>query len=236
MINYKKHRGHYLIPAALFIFALFINTVGIDTALANSSFGSFFKFSNYKNFHFNSFKNYFDSWRRSDNDRKDKDKKERHKSHDDKLDCGFDRSALFNVENMLPGDVEEKNISITNNSNSAVYPILKGFKTGPDGELEPLFETVLDFTILENDTSIYSNKLQGFFSDSGNFGQVSLSQLDPDETKDFVLKVEFPENSGNEYQLKKVVFKLECDHRVVATPTPSPKPTPTPKKHNKDRR
>lgn len=228
-IFYQKHRKLVLVPLALLVFAIFWNSVGINSALAHGSFGSLFNFNRFRNFHFSDFQKYFR--RDNDNHNRRDDKKEHHKSKDGKLDCGFDGGSIFNVTNMMPGDSEERQLTIMNTANTTVTPILQGTRTGPSGETEPLFESVLDFSISGNATVIYSNKLQVFFADSTIVNNIALTPIAPNQAKDFELKVKFPDSAGNDFQLKEVIFKLKCDKRVVISPTPSPKPTPTRKPH-----
>lgn len=114
---------------------------------------------------------------------------------------------VFTITNMLPGDIESREIKVTNDGTSPHLVMIRGERTGPPGELDPKLETILDLVISEGSTVLYANKLSNFFEDSSPDG-VELSTVDPGQSKTYNFEVTFPESSGNEFQEKSVIFDL----------------------------
>ncbi len=115
---------------------------------------------------------------------------------------------VFVVENMLPGDSEDRDIIITNNGTNPHLIMVRGVKTEESGN----FSTILDFVISENGIDLYggtagTKTLANFFADSIPNG-VNLNTVNPGQTKTYNFKAFFPDNSGNEFQNKRVVFDL----------------------------
>ena len=120
---------------------------------------------------------------------------------------------VFVVQNMLPGDEEEREITVRNIGTSPVPAIMHSEKTNegipnwpttPDGNE---FSLVLEIEIYENSTLFYGpTSLEQFFIDSGS--GMNLGTLSPSEERTFSVKVKFPAPSGNEYQRAFVVFDL----------------------------
>ncbi len=121
-------------------------------------------------------------------------------------------NPIFTVENMLPGDIEQREIKVKNISSSSIPVVLYSLK-----KLEEIpnwegttsgneFSQVLELEITENSSIIYSKTLKEFFEDSKD--GLNLGNLDPTQEKTFNIKASFSTTAGNEYQRAKVVFDL----------------------------
>lgn len=121
-----------------------------------------------------------------------------------------DGDPIFVVSNMLPGDVEEREVEVINNDTVARNIIVKGVKTA-----ETLnFSTILDFVILEGATPIYGTgsgtgpkTLAQFFTESDPDG-IELSQVAASGSNNYTFRATFPSSAGNEWQGASVVFDL----------------------------
>lgn len=212
---YNDHKKYILIPLLFIVGIVFWNKVEVGSALAKRSTIGFLhiperitKFIDKIAHHKNS-NNYFESSK----DHKDKD-------HDDRingLSCNFTSGAIFDVTNMLPGDSEMKQVVVTNNNTFAVHAILKGTRTGPNGQEDSLLESTLDINISNGPSMVYSNKLLGFFNDSSIYGNIDLGELGPSSSNIFEIKVDFPSSAGDQYQGKSVVFDLTCERTLVSS-------------------
>ncbi len=121
---------------------------------------------------------------------------------------------IFVVTNLLPGDMENRDVDVTNSGTVARFVAVKGVKTGGVGP-SPLLETVLDIVINDGTADVYGGTsptgpktLEEFFEDSGDPDGVKLGIVDPSETVSYNFKVSFPDGSGNEFQAKSVIFDL----------------------------
>lgn len=115
---------------------------------------------------------------------------------------------IFVVENMLPGDTEERSIDVTNTGTVPRFVSVKGVKTDEIGDLS----TVLDIVISESGIDLYgggtgSKTVANFFDDSNPDG-LQLNIVNPGKTKTYKFKVTFQDSAGNEFQKTKVVFDL----------------------------
>ncbi len=139
------------------------------------------------------------------------------------LDVGFGDppvgtlDPVFTVQNMLPGDNEDRDIIVRNTGSSTIPVILYSQKTEeeipnwpntPDGNE---FSKILEVTLNDGTSDIYggtagTKTLDQFFTDSEN--GMSLGSLNPNEEITYNMNVFFPHSAGNEYQLAKVVFDL----------------------------
>lgn len=121
-----------------------------------------------------------------------------------------DGLPIFVVTNMMPGDMEDRNVVITNNATSIRSVGVKGVETGdPD-----ILKNVLEIVISENGTDLYggtlgSKTVSQFFTDSGGINGIFLFNLNPSQTKTVNFKVTFPESAGNEFQGTSVIFDLK---------------------------
>ncbi len=121
---------------------------------------------------------------------------------------------IFVVENMLPGDEEDRDIDIKNNGDVTRMIRVKGVRTGGVGT-DPLLETILDIVIKEGITPIYGTgsptgpkTLSEFFIESNDIDWLFLNTINPDEDKTYNFHVTFPLYAGNEFQNKSVIFDL----------------------------
>lgn len=124
---------------------------------------------------------------------------------------------VFTVENMMPGDTEDRDITVRNTGSSAFPVILYSQKTEellPNWPTTPAgneFSEILEVVINNGSTDIYggtsgTKTLNDFFSDSA--GGLNLGTLSPSDEITYNMSVFFPHSAGNEYQLAKVVFDL----------------------------
>jgi hypothetical protein len=122
---------------------------------------------------------------------------------------------VFFVENMLPGDMDDQDINVTNNGTITRYISVKGNKTGGVGDL-PHLEEVLEIVINENGGSILYGEgsltglktVKDFFDDSFSENGILLSTVGPSTSATYNFKILFPSSAGNEYQEKSVIFEL----------------------------
>lgn len=121
---------------------------------------------------------------------------------------------IFVVTNMAPGDMEDRDIDVTNSGSDAILVAVKGIRTGGVGD-DPKLETVLDIVIKDGSTPVYGSgsptgakTLADFFNDSTSADGVALSLIGPGEHKVYNFKVTFPPGAGNEFQAKSVIFDL----------------------------
>ena len=128
------------------------------------------------------------------------------------IDWGVTIGApIFVVSNMLPGDIESREVDVTNDGIVPRTVAVRGVKTS-----EALnFSTVLDFVILDGATSIWGagsatgpKTLEEFFTDSGDINGIALSTLAPSASTTYTFKATFDPASGNEFQNAEVVFDL----------------------------
>lgn len=133
-------------------------------------------------------------------------------------------NPIFVVTNYLPGQGEQRTVSITNNDTQTRHVAIQGIKTSETGNISQ----VIDFVISQNGTDIYggttgAKTLAQFFSVSNVGSGLSLGDINASVTKSFTFKATFKINSGNIYQLKSVVFDIkilkpgsvlgDCDNR-----------------------
>jgi Ca2+-binding RTX toxin-like protein len=118
---------------------------------------------------------------------------------------------IFVVENMLPGDMESREVEVTNNASTSRPIGIRSIKT-----LETkAFSTVLDFVILDGATPIYGTgsptgpkTLDEFFAESSAIDGISLTTLSSSASKTFTFKVTFEESANNDFQKAQVIFDL----------------------------
>lgn len=121
-----------------------------------------------------------------------------------------DGDPIFVVTNMLPGDVEEREVEVINNDTVSRNIVIQGVKTA-----ETLnFSTILDFVILEGVTPIYGTgsgtgpkTLSDFFSESDLDG-IPLSSVAASGSTTYKFIATFPSSAGNEWQTASVIFDL----------------------------
>lgn len=122
-----------------------------------------------------------------------------------------DGDPIFVVENMLPGDSEQRTVTVKNNASSAREVSIKGIKTDEAKN----FSQILDFVISQNGIDIYGGTsptgpktLAQFFLDSNTPTGLALSTVPAGGQNQYVFKAYFPTSAGNEYQGARVVFDL----------------------------
>lgn len=120
---------------------------------------------------------------------------------------------IFVVENMLPGDVEERSVIVKNVGSVARPVAIRIVRTGGAGE--PKLESVLDFIISDGGTAVYgagsatgAKTVEDAFDDFANTEGVEIGTLNAGQTKTFNFRAYFPHESGNEFQKKSVIFDI----------------------------
>ncbi|MBI2034554.1 MAG: hypothetical protein HYT11_02355, partial [Candidatus Levybacteria bacterium] len=96
-----------------------------------------------------------------------------------------DGDPIFVVNNMLPGDDEDRDVNVTNGGTVPREVGVRGIKT----EEMLVMASVLDFVISENGTDLYGGAsitgpktLQEFFDESSGLNGISLSTLNNGDT------------------------------------------------------
>jgi len=117
--------------------------------------------------------------------------------------------AIFVINNFLPGEKAEREVTITNNTTDTKPIGVRGIKTSEIADLS----MVLDFTISSNGNDLYGGSigtktLSQFFTESLPPDGIFLFNLNPGETKKIKFLVKFLEEAGNEFQASLVVFDL----------------------------
>ena len=123
-------------------------------------------------------------------------------------------TPIFNVKNMIPGDVHSHNVDVSSGSSSSQIVFTKGVRTG--GTVNPpKLETSLYLVITDGTTPVYGSgsptgtkTLLDFFNDSNITSGIPLGSLGQSQHKTYNLTVLFPRSAGNEYQAKSVIFDL----------------------------
>ena len=116
---------------------------------------------------------------------------------------------IFMVENFLPGETEERIVTIFNGALSTKPIAVVGTKTE---ELKDL-ANVLEITVSQNGNDLYggdlgTKPLAQFFQESTIPNAIFLFNIDPGTSKQVKFKVKFKEDAGNTYQGAKVVFDI----------------------------
>src|SRR3989344_1458503 len=122
-----------------------------------------------------------------------------------------DGDPIFVVENMLPGDTEDRDVDVANGRTVSRDVGVRGVKTQEIAS----FAAILDFVISEGGSDLYGGTsptgpktLQEFFDESAGPNGIFLSTLGNGDTTTYNFKATFPPGSGNEFQGAKVVFDL----------------------------
>ncbi len=120
---------------------------------------------------------------------------------------------IFVVNNMAPGDSEDRNVDVTNSGTVPRFISVKGIRTGGTGA-DPKIESVLDI-VITNGSPIYgtgsptgSKTLLNFFQDSAAPNGIMLNILNSGDSKTYNFNVTFPTSAGNPFQDKSVIFDL----------------------------
>lgn len=116
------------------------------------------------------------------------------------------KEPLFRVLNMMPGEVEQRVVKVSNYKKKAVTVSVKSKKRWETGNLGEK----LRLTISRGNEVVYGPKsLWQFFGDSAKPAGLFLLSLGSGKEAEFVFKVELEPTTGNEYQGKGVIFDLK---------------------------
>lgn len=113
--------------------------------------------------------------------------------------------SIFVVENMAPGQIESRVVSLINSASSIRPAGVRGVKTAETGNLL----NALNIIISQNGNVLYDNTLSQFFQDSQGPAGISLGNVNPGETVNYDFQVTFSPSAGNEFQSTSVVFDLK---------------------------
>src|SRR3972149_10839047 len=121
-------------------------------------------------------------------------------------------SPIFVVGGMVPGDMESRQVDVTNNGLFPRTVAVRGEKTAETLD----FATVLDFVILDGITPVHGTgsptgpkTLDEFFADSAvATSGIELSILAPSTSTTYTFKVTFDIDAGIEFHTASVVFDL----------------------------
>lgn len=118
---------------------------------------------------------------------------------------------IFDLSDVKPGDCYEREIKVKNDGKKSRLVLVIGDRTGGEGT-DPSLEEGLLIEISENGTILYNGgkTLAQFFADSA-LG-LPLSTVNKNTHKIYKFKICLPEEAGNEYQKKSVVFDLIFNH------------------------
>lgn len=116
---------------------------------------------------------------------------------------------LFTIGNMAPGEMEDRDVEITNNAPSSRPLAIKGVEGTSSGNLKD----VLEIRISDGGGDLYGGTtgiktLTQFFIDSLNPDGISLLTLASSEVKTLNIEVKFQETAGNEYQGTSISFDI----------------------------
>lgn len=121
---------------------------------------------------------------------------------------------IFTVDNMAPGDIESREVDVTNGGQSPQSIAVKGVRSGGVGN-NPRIESALEITISKGGTVLYGQgsstgkrTVTQFFNDSGQSDGIVLSSVQPGNSELYTFTVILPTEAGNEFQGKSVVFDL----------------------------
>jgi len=131
---------------------------------------------------------------------------------------------IFVINNMLPGETEDREAVVTNGGSVAREILVKGVNQSETGNISQ----VLTFVISEDGTDLYGGAsatgpkhLSDFFAESEPDG-IPLSILGAGEDTTYIFTVIFDPEAGNEFQGKQVIFDIiigivgevpaECSH------------------------
>lgn len=116
------------------------------------------------------------------------------------LGVEFESSPLFNEANFLPGDSVERYIRVKNNGTSAKPVVVSAVEVfDPDN-----FGSVFNIEIKSAEELLYENSLAGFFQAD----EITLSNLDPGQEKQYDFFISFNPATGDEYQEKALGFDI----------------------------
>ena len=106
--------------------------------------------------------------------------------------------VLFDVSNMVPGDQATRALTISNSGKKDINYLFSSRKTSGSDELY----RALQLTVSDESGEIYKGNME-------DFNQLDDRNLASEESENLILKVEFPEHLGNEYQGLQCVFEFK---------------------------
>jgi len=110
-------------------------------------------------------------------------------------------NTFFNINNFFPGQAINKDIDVKNGGNNTEV-FVKGVKKSGNGN--PKLENVLDLKITQGSNTLYSKRLGDFFNEN-----ISLGNINKNQTKSYNFRVTFETSAGNPYQGKTVTFDMD---------------------------
>lgn len=121
----------------------------------------------------------------------------------------LDGQPIFSVGNFMPGDTEERTVTIFNGALSSKPIAVVGVETE---EIKDLAD-VLEITVSQNGNDLYggdlgTKTLAQFFQESTIPNAIFLFNINPGESKQLKFKVKFQEGADNSYQGAKVIFNI----------------------------
>lgn len=139
-----------------------------------------------------------------------------------------DGSPIFTVTNAAPGDIETRQVLVTNNAPTFRPVGVRGVEQGGD-----TLKNILQIEIKVDGTSVYgaggAKTVEQFFTESSGPNGIFLTNINPSQTKSIDFIVTFPASAGNDFQNKSTIFDLtigisvdlpdECD-QLDLLPTP----------------
>jgi hypothetical protein len=126
-------------------------------------------------------------------------------AYDKEVVCGSSEctgfsGALFSENDIKPGDSINKSLSITNNKNENLSVTLSSEKLSGTDDILAERITVI---IYDGGVILFSGNFLEFLGKSINLGSISQNQI-----KVFEIHTDFPIDSGNVYQDKRVNFSM----------------------------
>lgn len=115
-------------------------------------------------------------------------------------------TPLFTINGGYPGQVETRNVSVTNSSTSPKPVGLRGILNSQTASLSG----VLELKILEGANTLYGPKtLSQFFGDSASPDGIPLTTLNQGASTNYTFTLTFKSEAGNEFQNQTINFDLQ---------------------------
>ncbi|MBI5044401.1 MAG: hypothetical protein HZC02_00565 [Candidatus Levybacteria bacterium] len=127
---------------------------------------------------------------------------------------------IFTLNDMAPGQSEQKTVSVSNGSLNPLTISVRGVKALETASLA----NVMNIAISHNGVDLYGGSsptgfktLADFFSDSSNILGISLKTQSPNTTENYQFTITFNESAGNTYQNASLSFDI---HMGIAIDIP----------------
>ena len=119
-------------------------------------------------------------------------------------------NPIFTVSNIAPGEAESRTVIVNNGATTGRPVGVRGILTNQTGNIA----SVLEISISQNGTDLYGGSqgtktLAQFFTDSASANGISLTTLNPSDSTQYVFKVAFNKNAGNDFQNRTITFDLK---------------------------